>query len=721
MCNTAFAPDTRLADVLPSRGSKALAKELKITTVGGLLSHFPRRYLNHGTRSSLDQISEGEEVTFLAEVVSQQHRQMRARRGFVVEVLVTDVLGQRLRLAFFSSWAARKDLLPGSIAAFAGKVSSYRDELTMSNPQFVVLMDPQGQRAQSEDDHYIPDFEHPIPVYPGSSKLASWTVQEAVETVMSHTDFSFFNDAVPQSLAQQHQLGTLEEAYRGIHVPGSPEEIEPAWHRFRVAEALTVQGLMERRRREAAHIPGMPMPLAHGGLLESLDAALPFALTAGQQEAGRAISDSLSQAEPMNRLLQGEVGSGKTLVALRAMLQVIDAGAQAALVAPTEVLVRQHERSLRQALGPLVAETAASEGLQITVLTGSMSVVERRQALLDIVSGQADLVIGTHALFGDHVDFFQLGLAVVDEQHRFGVKQRNLLRRRFIPTPHLLVMTATPIPRSVAMTAFGDLELTTLAGLPQGRKPIDTHVVPMSRGPVWIQRVWERVAQAAAQGRQCYIVCPRIEPEDNQAAVELIYQRLVQLPVLSEVRFAIAHGKLAPEELAAVMEAFHRGEVDALICTTVIEVGVDVPNASLMVVLDADHFGMSTLHQLRGRIGRGTSDGNLCLLVTQQPEDAPSVERLREVAASNDGEELARLDLLRRREGDILSSTQSGTRSSLKLLRAAEHEELIVWAGEQVRALTDADAQWESAPGLQVAVDAMAQAHDGAEQYSQEG
>ena len=443
----------------------------------------------------------------------------------------------------------------------------------------------------------------------------------------------------------------------------------------------------------------------------------------------------------MHRLLQGEVGSGKTVIAIRAMLQVVDAGGQAALLAPTEVLAQQHYRSVTGMLGPLAQRGqlgAADHATGVALLTGSPGAAARRSALSDVFTGDAGIVIGTHALLEEQVQFADLGLVVIDEQHRFGVEQRDALRAKAADNrPHVLVMTATPIPRTVAMTVYGDLETSTLTELPAGRSVIATHVVPAADKPHFLERAWARVKEEVSRGRQAYVVCPRIgdgpEPdaddvdypdEDDFASLEPTVvdlsggvprgvarggrrQPLSVLDVaatldagpLAGLRLGILHGRLHPDEKDRVMRAFSAGEIDVLVATTVIEVGVDVPNATAMVIMDAERFGVSQLHQLRGRVGRGTAPG-LCLLVTEAPPGSPSRERLDAVAATLDGFELSRLDLQQRREGDVLGAAQAGRRSSLKLLQLLADEELIGEARQEATAVVSADPDLARHPAL---------------------
>jgi ATP-dependent DNA helicase RecG len=503
--------------------------------------------------------------------------------------------------------------------------------------------------------------------------------------------------------------------------------LHAAEHRLRFDEAFVLQVALAQRRAAAAGRPARPRPRVAGGLLDAFDARLPFRLTPGQHRVSEQIERDLAAAWPMHRLLQGEVGSGKTVVAVRAMLAVIDAGGQAALLAPTEVLAQQHHRSITGLLGPLGAAGelgAADHATRVALLTGSLPAARRRRELLDAASGAAGIVVGTHALLEEHVQFTDLGLVVVDEQHRFGVEQRDALRAKADPPPHLLVMTATPIPRTVAMTVFGDLETSTLRELPAGRSPITTTVVPLADHPGWVDRVWQRVREEVAGGGRAYIVCPRIdgddpaaEPSDDAdepsagtrppAAAATEVADLLRAGPLAGLRVGLLHGRLPAEVKDAAMRAFAAGELDVLVATTVIEVGVDVPEATVMVVLDADRFGISQLHQLRGRVGRGSAPG-LCLLVTSMADGTPARERLAGVAETTDGFALARLDLEHRREGDVLGERQSGRRSSLRLLRLLRDEDVIVAAREAATALVETDPELVAAPALAAAVTALA-------------
>jgi ATP-dependent DNA helicase RecG len=465
-----------------------------------------------------------------------------------------------------------------------------------------------------------------------------------------------------------------------------------------------LQAALLQQRAVARSLPATPR--VQGPMLDNFDAALPFARTGDQERVGFEISRDLAEGFPMNRLVQGEVGSGKTLVALRAMLAVAESGGQSALLAPTEVLASQHLRSIVATLGPDL-----SARLRPTLLTGQLPVAERKRALLGAVSGSAGIVVGTHALLSDNVGFFDLGLVVIDEQHRFGVDQREALRQKAQHPPHVLVLTATPIPRTVAMTVFGDLDISTIAELPVGRSPIASHVVPLAEKPGWVHRIWERVAEELAEGRQAFVVCPAISPSLHEAGEDAVETSANVETALEEVRAKLPgrrveplHGRMSGEQKETTMRAFAAGEIDVLVATTVIEVGVDVPNASTMVVLDADRFGVSQLHQLRGRVGRGGVPG-LCLFVTSAEEGTLGRERVDAVAATLDGFELAQRDLELRKEGDVLGSTQSGGRSSLRLLRVAKDGDLISEARELAGALLERDPELIGHPALKDALD----------------
>ncbi len=718
---------SRLTRILPERQAKSLARDRGLETVGDLLAFWPRRYRSR--ESDLGGLTEGEYAVVVAEVAKATTRTMQYRKGKMLEATITDGRDE-LRVAFFKAHGHDRALVPGARGIFAGTVSRFKNDLQLTHPGYTLLDDFDAGARKSL-----------IPIYLAVGRLHTWTVTEIVRTVLDLVEEPV--DLIPEEIRVRRDLPTRAQALRGIHTPDSWPEIHAARRRLRYEEALLLQLVLARRRAQtAAQVTRARRP-APDGLLAAFDSRLPFELTAGQREVGETIAAELAQPTPMHRLLQGEVGSGKTLVALRAMLTVVDSGGQAALLAPTEVLAAQHHRSITAMMGDLAEGGMLggdTRGTRVALLTGSQSTAQRRRALLDIASGEAGIVIGTHALLQEHVSFADLGLVVVDEQHRFGVEQRDVLRGKATQPPHVLVMTATPIPRTVAMTVFGDLETSMLRELPPGRAPITTHAVD-ERRPGWLARIWERVAEEARQGRQTYVVCPRIGDDDPPSgdaparadrdaedspspdgtepaperplhSVQTVYAALTEEPALAGVRLGLLHGRLSGDDKDAVMNAFARGDLDVLVATTVIEVGVDVPNASLMVVLDADRFGVSQLHQLRGRIGRGGLPG-LCLLVTAT--DTPStVDRLLAVAATTDGFELARLDLAQRREGDILGAAQHGTRSQLEFLHVLEHEDVIEDARADAFALVAADPDLVDHLDLRAAVDARIDAEQGA-------
>ncbi len=696
-----------LRDVVGGKTAKAFETGLDLRTVADLLRHYPRRYAERGVLTPLSDLREDEYVTVQAEIARVDARKMRNRRGTLVEVVVTDGRAQ-LRLTFFNqSWRASQ-LRPGQRGLFAGKVGSFNGRRQLTNPQTQLL----DEEAGAEESM----LTGLLPVYPATAALPSWRVAKAIRIVLEVVDID--EDPLPEDLRNRHDLLPLREALRLIHLPDSFAQVERAQRRLKWDEAFVLQVALAQSRAMFASQPATPRQPKAGGLLDEFDRRLPFVLTAGQQQVSADILADLGRSHPMHRLLQGEVGSGKTVVALRAMLAVVDSGGQAALLAPTEVLAQQHVRTLRQLLGPLAqaGELGAAEvATRVALLTGSQGAKARRENLLDAASGAAGIVVGTHALLEEHVQFADLGLVVVDEQHRFGVEQRDALRAKGSAPPHVLVMTATPIPRTVAMTVYGDLETSELKELPLGRAPIATQVVALVDHPHWIDRVWERIGEEVANGRQAYVVCPRIDPDSTEddgedpdeeraaaAAVSDVAPMLANGP-LAAVRVEQLHGRLPADAKDDVMRRFTNGEIDVLVATTVIEVGVDVPNATVMVVLDADRFGVSQLHQLRGRIGRGTHEG-LCLLVTTAAAETPARERVDGVANTLDGFALARLDLEQRREGDVLGASQSGARSSLRLLKLLRDEDVIVAARSEASELVAADPLLADHPALWAAV-----------------
>ncbi|MFI8950932.1 ATP-dependent DNA helicase RecG [Streptomyces sp. NPDC053750] len=728
-----------LKKVLGPATAKVMAEHLGLHTVGDLLHHYPRRYEERGQLTHLADLPMDEHVTVVAQVADARLHTFASSKaprgkGQRLEVTITDGHG-RLQLVFFGNGVHKphKELLPGTRAMFAGKVSVFNRRLQLAHPAYELL------RGGGDDDgtESVETWAGAlIPLYPATAKLESWKIGKAIQTVLPSAQEAV--DPLPDSLREGRGMLSLPEALLKIHRPHTKADIEDARARLKWDEAFVLQVALARRRHAETQLPAVPRKPLADGLLAAFDDRLPFTLTDGQQKVSREIFDDLATDHPMHRLLQGEVGSGKTLVALRAMLAVVDAGGQAVMLAPTEVLAQQHHRSVVEMMGELAEGGmlgGAEHATKVVLLTGSMGAAARRQALLDLATGEAGIVIGTHALIEDKVQFHDLGLVVVDEQHRFGVEQRDALRGKGKQPPHLLVMTATPIPRTVAMTVFGDLETSVLDQLPAGRSPIASHVVPAADKPHFLARAWERVREEVSNGHQAYVVCPRIGDEDDDPkknskqppegdadkrpplAVLDVAEHLAKGP-LQGLKVEILHGRMQPDDKDAVMRRFAAGETDVLVATTVIEVGVNVPNATAMVIMDADRFGVSQLHQLRGRVGRGSAPG-LCLLVTEMPEASAARQRLNAVAGTLDGFELSRIDLEQRREGDVLGQAQSGARTSLRVLAVIEDEEIIAEARQEAAAVVAADPELTGLPGLRTALEALLD--EEREQYLEKG
>lgn len=670
-----------LADILGTKRANRIKKYLGFSSVGELLNYFPRAYLRAGQLTPIAQLRPGAEVTIIARVEDVTSRKMKTRKGLLAEVRVGDGTGRHLWMSFFNGWTVTKELKVGDDVLFSGKVTEYRDQKTLTGPYYRVLDDIQEGTSL-------------IPVYRASGKLTSHEIELAIRDLLESVPLKHLRTVIPPELEARHSMLPIDQAYHFIHDPRTEEQIEEARWRFKFEEALVLQTALAIRYMHRTRAHAVARGMKSDGLFSAFIDRLPFTLTAGQIDVLETISHELGSNRPMNRLLQGEVGSGKTVVALLAMLQVVDNGAQAVLLAPTEVLAMQHAESLRRLLGPLATAGqlgAPEHATKVTLLTGSMSIPEKRQALLDIASGEAGIVVGTHALLSDNVSFFDLGLVIVDEQHRFGVEQRDRLRDKSESVPHMLVMTATPIPRTVAMTVFGDLDTSALRELPRGRRPITTYAISEPEHPGWIRRTWQLAQEEIGKGHQVFVVCPKIgdaaHPMDEEPAPEdgslgedapvdqardmlgvlSVVERLRALPNLKGLRIEMLHGRMSAEDKSAAMAAFAAGEIDMLVATTVIEVGVDVPNATLMVVLDADRFGLAQLHQLRGRIGRGSADST-CILISPLRSDDPGFRRLAIASENADGFELAEEDLSMRNEGNILGAAQSGRRSALNVL-----------------------------------------------------
>ena len=708
--------ESKLSSVIGDRTAKVLTDTFDIRTVGDLMRHYPRRYLVRGELSDISELVEGDEVTILAEVLSSTNRPLRGRKGSIFEVVVTDGT-DKLSLTFFNQAWREKELKAGRQGLFAGKVGLFNGKKQLAHPDYEMI--PDGNDVDAAASSFAGKY---LPVYPASAKMPSWKISKCVEMAIDSLDE--VEDFLPEHIRSSFGYPTLHQGLVQLHRPADLDSAESARERLTFDEAFLLQSLLVLRRNELRKLNTASRKAKKGGILDSFDASLPFQLTGGQKAVCAEIEADLAQDHPMHRLLQGEVGSGKTIVALRAMLAVVDSGGQAALLAPTEVLAAQHLHTIEKLLGPLAqgGTLGSHEGAtQVTLITGSQSAAARKAALALAASGEAGIVIGTHALLGEKVEFKDLGLIVVDEQHRFGVEQRDALKEKAQKPPHLLVMTATPIPRTVAMTVFGDLDVSTLRELPLGRQPITTHVIPVMEKPTYLERAWARIREEVGQGHQAYVVAPRIAAGSDEnadidflfgtessdiASVEELAPRL-HGGDLAGLRVAMLHGRLSSEEKESTMKAFAAGEIDVLVSTTVIEVGVDVANATIMVIMDADRFGVSQLHQLRGRVGRGTSLG-LCLLVTNAIAETPARERLDAVAGTVDGFELSRIDLEQRREGDVLGASQSGTQSHLRLLRVLRDEELIEKARTAAQDLIATSLDLTSYPALKKELSAMA-------------
>jgi ATP-dependent DNA helicase RecG len=711
---------TRLTNIVGDRTAQVLEKSFGITTINELLRHYPRRYVVRGELTDISTLVADDEVTILAEIEAVKLR--RANGKNILEVVVTDG-SANLSLTFFNQAWREKDLRAGRVGLFAGKVGVFKGRRQLAHPDYQLI--PDGDDVDAAVAEFAGKY---LPVYPATGKLPSWKIMQCMKLAIDSLDE--LPDYLPSQITEQFKYPSLKKAFLDIHQPPDLDSAENARQRLTFDEALLLQLLLVQRRAEITKLSTKSRTPNTPKLVAAFEKKLPFKYTAGQIEVNSQIEKDLSNKYPMHRLLQGEVGSGKTVVALRAMLSVVDSSGQAALLAPTEVLAQQHYRTITKIIGELAQAgtlQAGEIGTQVELLTGSLSAAEKKEIHAKLATGQTGIVIGTHALISDGVGFDDLGLVVVDEQHRFGVEQRDALRMKAKQPPHLLVMTATPIPRTVAMTVFGDLDISTLKELPSGRVAITTHVIPVLEKPHFLDRAWQRVKEEVAKGHQVYIVAPRIanpnkkltereiaaalllgeELLDNEemVAVEELAPQLAS-GALSGLKIAVLHGKQSSEIKDQTMAAFADGQIQVLIATTVIEVGVDVPNASMMVIMDADRFGVSQLHQLRGRVGRGSAPG-LCLLVSSAQEDSPAMQRLNSVAATLDGFELARIDLEQRKEGDVLGRSQSGGKSHLRLLRVLRDESLIDQAREVAVKILKTDPDLSNLPELNSEVEKL--------------
>ena len=685
-------PTTALDRVLGDKTAKSFAKNLGLATVADLLQHYPRRYSNRGELTPIANLPIGESLSIVAEVVDARERRTKGRVSHILEVRITDGSGF-LSLTFFNQAWRQKDLKPGVRGLFAGKIGEYQGKFQLAHPDYELFPEEVSEfDAKAWADQ-------PIPIYPASANVTTWMIQRALGIILDTLEP--IPDEVSAELQKKHKLLSINDVLEKIHRPTTKSDIASAKKTLVYREAFLLQANLIQRRLDNEQAPATARTSKSGGYLERFDSNLPFTLTAGQTEVGREITSDIAKTYPMNRLLQGEVGSGKTLVALRAMLAVADSDGQSTLLAPTEVLASQHFRSIEKSLGEEL-----SKEVGLTLLTGQLPTEASKKAMLQVVSGKARIVIGTHALFSEKVKFYDLGLVVIDEQHRFGVEQREKLRLKGKLSPHVLTMTATPIPRTLAVTVFGDMSVSSLTELPAGRKEFDSHVV-RAGDPALVSRVWSRVAEEIAKGHQAFVVCPKIDETEKElsgASVEKTVAQLRKNAALSGVRIQELHGRMDADQKSQIMQAFSAKEIDLLVSTTVIEVGVDVPNATTMVILDADNFGISQLHQLRGRVGRGSAKG-LCLLLTAAEDDSIALQRIEAVAAESDGFKLSEIDLELRREGDVLGASQSGGRSSLRLLRVIQDSELIQKVRVELEELFEADPLLANHPTLRLVID----------------
>ena len=698
-----FQLNTSLTIALGAKTATSLKKAFDMHTVEDLLQHFPRRYAKRGELTPMDSLQIDDNVTVMAEIKSVTKRPMRQKRGHILEVLVTDGTGS-LALTFFNQDWREKDLRPGRVGLFSGKISAYQNKRQLAHPIYLLAPD-----NEDLDPEAVETFARPlIPVYPATSTMPTWRLEKMMNLVLDGLSVEI-DDGLDRDIVSQYSFFSLFESYQKIHRPTTLEEVEAAKQRFIFLEALLYQVILERNRLAYSSAAARAIPDSKGTLLEVFDAGLPFQFTEGQERVMDEIFSDLAKPHPMHRLLQGEVGSGKTICALRSMLRVVEQGGQAALLAPTEVLAWQHYKSI---------SSMVPESVHVTLLTGSMKAASSRLAVESIADATAQIVIGTHSLIQERVAFKNLEFVVIDEQHRFGVEQRAALASKAPEglRPHVLVMTATPIPRTVAMTVFGDLDISTLQELPQGRKQIETFVVDMNAKPHHVQRAWSRVIEEAEKGFQTYIVCPKIEPkvneEDDLSPGESAHNdvmsvmKFLSTGPLHSLQLKALHGRMPSEEKEITMQAFSKKEFDVLVSTTVIEVGVDVKTATMMIIMDAENFGISQLHQLRGRVGRGEHPG-LCILMTRSEPDSPSRQRLEAVASTLDGFKLSEVDLEQRREGNVLGSQQSGYRSSLRLLRVLRDEFIIESARDWAKSILQSDPDLGQHPKLRMSILAL--------------
>lgn len=699
-----------------------LEKKFGLQTTLDLLYFFPRRYHELGELTSFSQLTLGEEQSVIAQIADSSRRRTRGGK-WMLSLQLSD--GENLMDAVF--WAKSQHLINwmstqmqvGQTKLFSGRPSLYRGRLQLSHPSYQEVSDENLDVTSNQAAKV--QAQRPEPIYPAKVGLPTWTTQKAIAVVLDQLKFRPLPDPLPAEIRKEQGLLEINTALEQIHRPQTRADYQAARSRFRYEEAFVLQAALAERRQELAEDAPVLKELP-GGFTERVAASLPFALTDFQQQALADIGERLQSPRPMNLLLQGDVGSGKTVVSLLVMLRAVDGGRQGIFMAPTEVLVHQHFSTLTGLLGeyaqPGGFTLRGTEGVPIYRLTSSMPTAEKNRTLDALKTGQPALIVGTHALLSQRVMLTSPGVVVIDEQHKFGVRQRDRLRQAESGTPHLLVMTATPIPRSVAMTSFGDLDLLTLKGMPPGRTKVETFRVDTANR-TWTARTWQRAAEEIAAGHRVFVVCPAINPgstsadgaegEEGEDAREPIanvsdtVSQLRSLPALKGIEIGILHGQMSAEEKDQAMADFTAGRTPLLVATTVIEVGVDVPEATMMVILDADRFGLAQLHQLRGRIGRGKF-GGVCLVWSRVQPDTLASRRLDAFTKTTDGFELAAFDLQLRESGDILGDSQSGRASSLKILDLLADEEVISQARKDAKHLVAGDPHLQQHQVLQQAI-----------------
>jgi ATP-dependent DNA helicase RecG len=704
--------ETRPADPLGTPLAKApgvsaaLARTLEeafgYRSVRDLVEHYPRRYLTRGELTDLAHAKKGAEVTLVGTVRNLAKKQPR-RNLRILEVRVVDDSGAWVCTWFNQPWHAQK-LTVGTVAAFSGKLAWKAGRLGMANPGYEVL------REGDDPEEFANEV---IPVYPASKEVSSGRIRRAVGALLDR--YGGVPDFVPEPLRRAHGLPDRAGALEAIHRPGDRAQAARARDRLVYDELFVLQvGLALRRRAQEAGQHGRPLQ-TDGDLTKRLLASLPFTPTTAQSRVMAEIGTDLARSKPMHRLLQGEVGSGKTLVALWCLLCAVQSGMQGAIMAPTEVLADQHGINLRGLLEPLGEGGGLFGGPRVEVLTAATTGASRQRVLEGVASGEVDLVVGTHALLSEGVEFRRLGAVVVDEQHRFGVHQRVRLREKG-DSPHVLIMTATPIPRTLALTLYGDLDVSTLDELPPGRTPIATHVVADA---TLRERAYQRVREEVAAGHQAYVVCA-LKDESDKVEVRSAKAEAERLraEVFPDLRVGLVYGDMPAREKEATMDRFRAGEVDVLVSTTVIEVGVDVPNATVMLIEDADRFGLSQLHQLRGRVGRGKAPG-LCILFADPLTDEGRA-RMDAIARTNDGFELANEDLRIRGEGTVFDARQSGL-SDLKLARLIDDFDWVRRARADAFALVEADPELTDPAHRRLRQEVLARLGDGRAEWLARG